>query len=79
MYSPYNANDEPVLATPSSGGMRWGAGGATSQTTTTNVSSLSGGPGGSTYNITNNNIIQEYSIYGNGSVPTFHDLDKKKK
>ena len=54
VYSPYNAADDPVLKVPTSGALKWGAGGSTS-----NVMS-STGAGGSTYNITNNNISVSY-------------------
>ena len=54
VYSPYNASDDPVLKVPTSGALKWGAAGSTS-----NVMS-STGAGGSTYNITNNNISVSY-------------------
>lgn len=56
VYSPYNAADDPVLKVPTSGALKWGAAGSTS---TSNVMS-STGAGGSTYNITNNNISVSY-------------------
>lgn len=68
----------------SGGGLKWGAGGPETSSTSNVVSS---GQGGSTYNITNNNNINynygsnitAISSDGSGSVPTFHDLEKAKK
>lgn len=86
VYSPYNAADDPVLKVPTSGGgLKWGTSQGQPSTTSNVVSST--GQGGSTFNITNNNNINynygsnitAISSDGAGSVPTFHDLDKKKK
>ena len=60
--------------------MKWGPEGA-SQTTNRSTSNI----GGSTYNITNNNNINyNYgsnitAISSEGSVPTFHEMEKQKK
>lgn len=72
------------MKVPSSGsGLKWGADGGG-----TGASAASSGPaGGSTYNITNNNNIN-YNYGSNitaissdtsGPVPTFHDIEKRKK
>jgi len=95
VYSPYNPADDPVLKTPTAGGIKWGAGGATQSaassaplSTSTGASGIgSSQPAGSTYNITNNNNINynygsnitAISSDGGGPVPTFHDVDKAKK
>ena len=88
VYTPYNPSEDPVLKVPTSGALKWGAGGpAESSGASGLVSSATSGQGGSTYNITNNNNINynygsnitAISSDGNGSVPTFHDLEKAKK
>ena len=95
VYSPYNPADDPVLKTPTAGGIKWGAGGATQSAASSAPLGTSAGasgigssqPAGSTYNITNNNNINynygsnitAISSDGGGPVPTFHDVDKAKK
>lgn len=95
VYSPYNPADDPVLKAPTTGGIKWGAGGASQSATSSTPLGTSMGasgigssqPGGSTYNITNNNNINynygsnitAISSDGGGPVPTFHDVDKAKK
>lgn len=85
VYTPYNPNEDPVLkVSGSSSGLKWGASGPESSSSSNVVSS---GQGGSTYNITNNNNINynygsnitAISSDGSGSVPTFHDVEKAKK
>jgi len=76
VYSPYNPADDPVLKVPTKGALKWGAGGPTSSSSNATGSGGIASNSNTSYNYGSN--ITAMSSDGGGTVPTFHDLGRKK-